>query len=421
MGVRSGKIGTVQDVMERYGENDDQDKECMKYEYSLWSGCCLCSGSYESEDPKVEIEDTCKEDRVIEGAVQDKHRALQRLKEFMPMLAGSAALWFFILLAFILNLATVECDESSSLGEGLIPIFLLLPGMVWLVFAISRLLTLQSKTSFEGVPLVRLIINGSCFESPRLQTILSVSDLYGKMTRAMFIGRVVSCCNKPFRGSASLNSRFDGWAASEKPDISSAGDLHIVALCFFLIPLLLQMLRMLRSVCQIRWKIVDLEQKGEDCSLGIQGCIDDYGAVADWALLKPCALIFFYAAVPLSLEDKNDAARVWDLFRTRAIVTAANLIPDSIVQLWLMTIYFSITADGIDFYPKLQLSLSMTITSLLSIHAGYGMIQENFTMTVVLGTLICVAGFLPLVWIFGTFACAGDEFFSLGFQCISAK
>jgi len=413
--VRNGRADAVEDIMKLYGTNKKLDVEYRRLDYGL------LKGKHKANEKKVEITDTVESVDNHEGVIQDRGRALKRLQEFRPFLYGGFLLWFFILTAFLINVALADCSTEAGLGEILIPLFTVLPGTAWLIYANDRLLALQSKTTFEGLPLVRLMVTGGFWDSPRLNVILSVTDLYGKITRALFIGRLVKCSGEDYhRGRSTLGGMFTGWVKGEDPgEASEGGILKIFALGFFLSPLVLQNVRMLRSFYSIGRQISEAKSLPMEEPINMQETLDDHFAVADWALLKAPALVFFYAAVPLALEDENDAARIWDLYKTKAIVAASNLVPDSVDSLWLMTIYFSMTAPYMDLYPKLQLALSMLSTVVLAVIAGVFLILENFRLSVILGVAICVSSILPLVWIIGALACSGDTFFSLGLQCVA--
>merc|ERR1712203_783741 len=94
--------------------------------------------------------------------------------------------------------------------------------------------------------------------------------------------------------------------------------------------------------------------------------MDDIGGLADWAMLKPNAFVFSLAAVPVVLEDDNDAERLWDRIRTKALLVAVNVFPDSILQVILMANYFTYTIGGMSDFGRAQFVFSLFCTAAVS-------------------------------------------------------
>ena len=86
-------------------------------------------------------------------------------------------------------------------------------------------------------------------------------------------------------------------------------------------------------------KLQRTKQRLSTESMGMAEVFDDFGAIANWSMLKPIGKLFSCAAVPLELADPNDAFRIWDKIKTEAINAFANLLPDNLFQSWLMALH----------------------------------------------------------------------------------
>lgn len=397
--VRKGINGKVEQLMKEYGQDREKDEQLIEYEFSF------CEGLHMTNNPKIEIEDA--------KSAEDKRKAVEHLERFEAIVPAGMVMWFLVVLAAIINCAAVNCRSADPVAKLVIALCLVAPGAVWMIYWIARITGVQTLTVFEGVPFVRFIHTGCTLSSYRLQTILALSDWYGQITRRMFVGEMIRCSFEE-EGEGLFADRFE--LSTGRTPVA----FGVAMLIFFLIPMVMQTVRMLRSRCHLQSKLAEMEESREGDSMGIFLCLDDYGAMADWAFLRPPAEIFFVAATPLVLEDENDAERIWDLFRTRAYTTVSNLIPDAILQLWLMSIYFSMLFDQNDVLSNLMMALSLVATWASTLIAGVTLIKENFRLTFYSGVLICVTVSPPVIYVFGAFACPQGQFFSISMQCLSA-
>eukprot|EP00931_Biecheleriopsis_adriatica_P014816 TRINITY_DN11690_c0_g1_i1.p1 TRINITY_DN11690_c0_g1~~TRINITY_DN11690_c0_g1_i1.p1 ORF type:complete len:783 (+),score=131.07 TRINITY_DN11690_c0_g1_i1:47-2395(+) len=402
----------VRKDMEEHGANPTLDAECRQYEYSLICGKC------ESSNSKVEIEDT--------ETKEARERGIARLKSFKtPILVVGCCLQTMIVLAMILTLATVDCETGTSTSQLLVTVAAVLCMFALMLGAIEHLLRLQSNTALEGVPLVRFMITTGCFGNPRIVTLLVCNAVYGKIAGASFIGNVIMCSTKQDDSlfDNTLNSLAHAWSTGERGDNETPG-LSIVAAIFFVLPLCIQFARVYRSVQSINLAFSNFKyqpEEGPEAHLGVSICIDDLSSISDWALLTPVAQVFDKAALPLVLADENDAARVWDLLRTRAYAEAANLFPDAIVKFWLCCINFVLVANTKSLLDRLQLGLLAASSAVTALLAGIRLLRRSFCLTVLIGLMIILCILLPTIYAFATLGCGQNKFGTITFACLAMK
>merc|ERR1712107_543799 len=104
-------------------------------------------------------------------------------------------------------------------------------------------------------------------------------------------------------------------------------------------PVLIQGGTMLLHAKEFTNKLQRTKQRLSTESMGMAEVFDDFGAIANWSMLKPIGKLFSCAAVPLELADSNDAFQIWDKIKTEAINAFANLLPDNLFQSWLMALH----------------------------------------------------------------------------------
>lgn len=414
--VRDAADVQVQKDMAANGSNAELDAECMRYGYSL------LGGKYESNNAKVEIEDT--------KTREAREDAIARLQAFkMPILAVGFSLQAMIVLAMLCTLATADCETGTSKNQLLVTIVVALCMFAVLFGTVDHLLNLQSNTTFEGVPLVRFSIQTAFLDmppsNPHILTVLVLNAAYGKIAGAAFIGRIIMCSAERDASlhDHTLNSLFHAWSTGHRTHDAAFG-LSAVATVFFIVPLLIQFARMYRSVRSIRRAFDGFQsqpEEGHGAHLCIGECIDDFSSIADWALLLPVAKVFEKAAFPLALADENDAARIWDLLKTRACAQAANLFPDAIVKLWLCCINFVLVANAKGPMDKAQLALLAASSAATALVAGLGLIKRSFCLTVLIGLLIVVSVILPIVFAAATLSCGEGSFGTIGFTCLAME
>merc|ERR1712232_36682 len=154
-------------------------------------------------------------------------------------------------------------------------------------------------------------------------------------------------------------------------------------------------------------------------NMGVNSVIDDFGAVADWAMLKPVGQVLSLVSTPLTLDDKNDCERLWDRTRTKAMVTAANLFPDSILQVILMANYFTVVFSGTTPLRKAELVGSMLCTSAVAAKTALDLILINTRLTTWLGFGILLLLLFPFIRIILAFACTDHMFAFTTMSCVA--
>jgi hypothetical protein len=218
-----------------------------------------------------------------------------------------------------------------------IPLFL---GACFQVAVIEFMFRRVSASTVEGRPFTRFIDQDGKFMCA-MGVGFAALDFMGKFTRALFVGEAVRCsfgssvCEVDIRWETFLEERHSIFL----PLVRTFGFGGFALLSWMIGPVLIQGGTMLLHAKEFTNKLQCTKQSLSTESMGMAEVFDDFGAIANWSMLKPIGKLFSCAAVPLELADSNDAFRIWDKIKTEAINAFANLLPDNLFQSWLMALH----------------------------------------------------------------------------------
>jgi len=309
---------------------------------------------------------------------------------------------------------TSDCDK----GHGVFGYACLALAVVVLLYYIEIMTSLLSKTSVEGRPLVRMIASGKFLDNYHILVGFALLDLAGKLTRAEFVGRALHC-------SSSFDTRLYE-SVERSPVAFLAQVVHFfgfggVSLLSMIIgPVVIQGSFMLFSFAEVRQGLQAArnDRMGvSGLSMGVNMLLDDYGALADWALLKPAAKVFSLAAVPLHIEDISDATRLWERLRVEATKTAVNLIPDNVFQVCLMARFFAFKFDQTSNLAKAQLIFSMFCSTGSAMKSALDLMSKGIRFTLAIGVCIVVLFVDPFARIVAAFECESHIFSLTAWSC----
>jgi len=413
-------------MVEKYGERDD-DAQYENQEYSLLRYPHLHEVEIEDTESaetqevarqrcteKVEIEDTTSAE--MQEVAQQRLDAL-----FRPLLPTGLLLWTVIVASGV----GFGLNSHCSRGAGSTAYVVLALCGIFQVWSIERLTRIASRTTFEERPLVRMMCQLSGLDCYPMQVGWALLDLSGKFTRALFVGQAVHC-SKELGVDEKLVAAFRTSALSFLvPIIDRMGLGGLAVASFTSGPLLFQGLCMLHS-----WKTFYAKRKevrNPEISMGMSKVMDDYAAVADWAMLNPLAKVFNLAAIPLQLEDDDDVYRMWDRMRTMAITNFSNLLPDNIFQMWLMVRWISYTFKGNiwDDHGQLlgavRLNFAICTSWATAMYAAWTLLKMNCRLTVMIAFVIFTLGLDPLIRSVTFFVCDSHVFNLSTFHCVSQE
>merc|ERR1711956_29148 len=146
----------------------------------------------------------------------------------------------------------------------------------------------------------------------------------------------------------------------------------------------------LRSQFQVELREAKTKQAGE--TLDITDSVDDLGALAEWAMLKPIGKVMELASVPIHLNSNADIDRLWDRTVTQCLVAAARNIPDGILQMELQSWFLCIVFPGIDWTIKAQLVFNIVLAGVGVLGDSVDLILANRRVTV--GTAMLLWGMM---------------------------
>lgn len=399
--------GGLIDLTNKYGANDEIDEQYSTGEFSLWRGY------RESKVPKVEIEDT--------SSPEMKKEAMERLTAFHQMIPVGMSLWLILYFAVALRYLTVDCATNmSNITSKRMLMVTFVPAVVILLYSINHFTVLASRTKFEDRPLVRYISHTATFDNYYLLVFMSVTDVYGKLTRAMFVATICACGR-----AMHINELFAKWCLATKGVggnlvvLNGYTDFGWLTLFAFVIgTMVFQTYKFFRSRKVINEALAGVEKRNPDESMGINSCLDDHGALADWALLKPLAAIFFITALPAEFEDNNDCERLWDTLKTKSLTNFVNIASDTLAQLWLMSWYFCLMYENLNFEGRVQMFFSMGATILVTLKAALEMIALRFRLTTLYGVIICLCLVPPVLYVCGGILCDSHQYVILEMSCV---
>lgn len=384
---------TAQQEVETYGAHGD-DHEFMDQSFSLLSGLTP------SSDKKIEIEDV----RGPEDCVQTARHLRQIIN---ACLITGALLWALI---FIVNVAVYASGLALllPLGFGMSALFLL--------YRLSSVTQLLNETAFEGRPFCRIMNTLSGLGSYRFLTVFALLDLNGKFTRANFVVKALLI-------SDTQRSRFET-LMEQRGDVLSSMQAAIgfggIAALAFAFGWLLQLAFMAYSAHNVDGHVEDDDDAYADHGggFGIQMYMDDFDAIADWAVLKPASQVFSRAALPARWEDDNDALRVWDLMRTETVRTVVHIVPDTIVSLSLQATFFSLSYDDLSQIERIRAVCAFLASWIPAMITVLKLFKQNHVITVASAVLLMFLTVDPLARIVGVFACSSHAL-DLTFTCVN--
>jgi hypothetical protein len=352
----------------KFGQSED-DEHFMDKEYSVFRSL------YTSQEKKVEIEDTEESVKMQQDALEHLHRLLRFV------LSTGIFLWGSLFAFTALALAYPMCYSIRYLVLGALTLAL--------VHQIHLVTQMLSNTTFEGRPLVRFIALLDGFDNYRVTAAVAILDFGARFTRAMFIVFVLHT-------STQINDRFVASVGNSRlPFLAPfVKYFELSGLCIisFVGSFVVQgtlMLYSLRKI-QLALRIARLRPEGE--SLSINHVLADYGVVANWAMLNPAAKIFSLAAVPVVLEDRNDAHRLWDQMRTGAIRTLVHVVPDTIISLYLQSALLGLSVNSMSWMMKATRAGAILCSWASAMATAYSLLKMKHVLTVTVGlTIMCMA------------------------------
>jgi hypothetical protein len=288
------------------------------------------NGGLYDDDEKTEIEDT-------NGDEHMRTEACKRLHEFLhEILVCGGALWTMMLLSGVI----VWADSTCTLAK-LAPI-LLIPIGTFQVWRIERMTVLMSKTLINSRPMTGIMLAFKGWTSNyKAATAFSVLDMFSRFTRVAFAARALTC-HQAEQHSVQivkhLKHTFLFFVTGTLKHLSF-GQLCALSWAFSAIVvqgwfLLLELLLVWRNIKKAE------EWHGDS---GIIDVLDDFGALANWAVMKPVEHTFIAAAVGDTLETRNDGRRLFDRMVTITKMELVHIIPDTMVSMTLQVALLEVT------------------------------------------------------------------------------
>lgn len=357
------------------GENEEEDKLHASDDYSLFSGTYKGDGS-----PDVELEDTTTEEM--------QENAIARIKElFHPLIPLGCVLYGLSLGGGYLSGLYCDCSRGpATWGFGFAGLAVCIQ-----MYYLNKMTILISQSSVEGRPLLRLLKSLEGLDNYRVMAVLAAVDTFSRFTRAQFVG-YLQHCNQGVDAPFAEVFQHDGLYGSLMDWLGIEG---LAFWSFITGPILIQfgyMWHLKQKLDTEREEaLARVGTKDEDGgfqSMGITDSIDDLGALMIWATLTPAGKVMDLAAVPLEIEDEDDAKRLWDRMLTFTWVTAARNIPDGIIQMTLQAWFLCLVFPGIDFTIKIQLLLNIVLASVGVVADSIDLIMMNRRATVLVGVML---------------------------------
>lgn len=389
-----------------------QTNEDIEYYYN--KEYSLQRGLYESDVPKVEIEDT----ELI--ALQEP--AWQRIQElWSPILPSGAILWSLVVGCGLMAGLFSDCRSGAPLY--IYVVLALATGFQ--ILTIEKLSILMSRTTFEGRPMVATMHKLSGLSGYHFLVGFAMLDLSGKFTRALFVGHALKCSDADRGlGLLSLNDKFKvAFDSSRFAFLSPVVDFMGIggfSLSLFLFgTLLFQGFFMMRSLDSVLSQLKrSKDHLGKPHSMGLYLIMDDFAAVAGWSVLNPVRRVFDTCALPIAMEDWNDAHRIWDQMRTKAYGTLANVMPDAVFMMGLQARFLALG------YSELQRGGVMKILFSVgcSLFTVLTTVRTMWNYNAVLPCIVaCTLGGLslePILRIVFVFVCESHVVNLMSFSCV---
>lgn len=396
MRTHDAMVDLVETLAETAGDERYMDKEF-----------CLVRGLHEGKDPKVEVEQATTD--------EEQFHALKRLEEiYQPLLPTGFLLWVFVLgFGFIAGLAS-DCANGTPLPlQGAVA----LPA-IYQVWRINQLTKLVSKTTFERRPMVRIMHEFSGPDNYYFITAIAVADMFGRFSRALFVGFALKCddeINQMLVSSFRHSHRFSYLT----PVVERFG-LGWTALMIFVVgPIFIRGGYMLYCWTVVR-RTLDMSAQwhvGTADQMNIEHCIDEFGALASWSMLDPICKVFDVASLPEQLDTINDAKRLWGRIKTKVFVTLAKLIPDNILFINLQCRFFALAFTGLDPSAKVQLMGMIALNAADPLSQSLELIGFNRRLTSCAGFMLLSTMVGPFIRLICAFTCP-SHIVNLGdFEC----
>jgi len=265
---------------------------------------------------------------------------------------------------------------------------------------------MMSDTTFEGRFFCGIMHKMSGFDNYRVLSAMSVLDLGGSLTRALFVTHALHV-------SMDLEDKFSEhtgqWLlGGHWVNVVGFGG---VAVFWFGIGLLLQFAYLMYSFRVVRHDLTAAKKRsGSRSNMQINTCMDDLGAMAEWAKLKPVAQTFALASLPMSYDDLNDVYRVWDGMRTTVLRNMVKLYTDTVVSLFLQTLLFELTFSHLPWMDQAKFALSFFFSWAAAMQSCVGMLRMNTLLSVSGGLATIFLMLNPCVRAVGAFVCESHLF-----------
>lgn len=360
---------------------------------------------YPSVEPKVELEDT-------ENSEEKTKMALERLRSILDRLKWTGIiLWTLLLVGGAIAGFGSDCDNGTPGFYFIIPIF----AAGFLLYRLNQFTVLLSQTTIEGRYLVKMMMIPDGFDAYRVVAAMSLVDMFGRFTRATFVGYAIMCDD-------AINDLFtDSFANSPlafiTPVIDTLGLGGLAALAFIIGPVILQGGNALYNYMVMKRPLDNPVDYHE--TTHITNCMDELAAVAHWAMMVPAAKVLEGAALPYTWEDDNDAKRLWGSIKTMAILSTVRVVSDNIFQMILQARFFALAYPALDFFGKANiLLLAFLPAGVDTILTALDLIKLNRRLTMILGGFMLVFPFGAYVRIGAAIFCESHLFNISELSCI---
>jgi len=311
----------------------------------------------------------------------------------------------------------------AECGGGVSPMYFGFPalGGVILVYQTNRLLEMLSQTTIEGRHVHNMIVSKIGLDRMHIQVASSVLDMFGRFTRAIFVGYILSCTGDDI-DRALTESIKSSWMSFMAPLFEALGFGGLTLLSFILGPILIEGGYMMFNVYQLRgnFKMMrrKIEQEGE--SLSGTDATRQLQVLARWAMMEPIGKLFDEMSLPEAYEDLNDAYRVWKAIKTNTVSTGSRVFCDNILQMFIQAKFLGLCYPNLSYSIIAQTVLNVVLAGADTLGSAVEMIQRNRIMTVGVGffLLFCMAE--PVIRTVCTFVCDSHIVNVMSLSCVPA-
>jgi len=360
--VSAGSLSTiVKDIDKYYGKRREWRKWKDK-EYTVLRGV-----STNPSKVVVELEDATNQ--------QEFNLALDTLSSFTRMLTTRGAAWWIMILMYGIALMCVQREMARYIY---LTTFLVIG--TYQMWCLNDASLAVSTFTFEGKPCVRIMSVMSGMGDCRVLTAFALLNLNGILSRVLFASMM-------FHASSVTKELF-----KEEYPMLAFTDMWVLALSVIAVGVLFKVGLAIMNYKTICTRINECKSRDEgedDWAVGINLVIDDLGSFSALAAnLDAICQTFYYAALPCSLEDQNDAYRVWDTVRSKTLKVAAYIFPDSILSLYLQLVYQSLLVRNEELYSKAFHIGLLLSTWLPTLKVGIDMLVSGHVLVVSCGLMI---------------------------------